>query len=107
MPRCWQQPHHHEARSGKLLALHYLDGISREELFAEHVAFGKLFPAEASRVFANSGDPNRRLRIAFLSPDLRAHSVAYFLEALLTHLDGERFEIILYHDHPRVDAVSQ
>jgi protein O-GlcNAc transferase len=50
---------------------------------------------------------SRPLRLAFLSPDLRAHSVAYFLEPLLQHLDRSRFEIYLYHDHFKTDAVSE
>jgi protein O-GlcNAc transferase len=37
---------------------------------------------------------------------LRAHSCAYFLEPLLQHLDRQQFELYLYHDHFRVDAVS-
>jgi predicted O-linked N-acetylglucosamine transferase (SPINDLY family) len=47
------------------------------------------------------------LRVAFLSPDLRNHSVAYFLEPLLRHLDRSKFEIVLYHDHFQVDAMSE
>ena len=57
--------------------------------------------------FPQSSDPDRRLRVAILSPDLRAHSCAFFLEPLLRHLDPVRFEIYLYHDHFREDAVSQ
>ncbi len=103
-----QYPKHHEARSSRLLALHYLDEISREELFEKHAAFsaavGEL--RTITRTFPNPPDPKRRLRVAFLSPDLRAHSVAYFLEPLLAQLDPARFEIFLYHDHARVDAMS-
>ncbi|HEY1108182.1 MAG TPA: hypothetical protein VGE76_06110, partial [Opitutaceae bacterium] len=54
----------------------------------------------------NERDAERRLRVAILSPDLREHSCAYFLEPLLAHLDRERFEVYLYHDHFREDAVS-
>jgi len=56
--------------------------------------------------FPNPPDPGRRLRVAILSPDLRAHSCAYFLEPLVRHLDPARFELYLYHDHFREDAVS-
>jgi predicted O-linked N-acetylglucosamine transferase (SPINDLY family) len=33
--------------------------------------------------------------------------VAFFLEPLLAHLDRGQFEIFLYHDHPRVDVMSE
>jgi predicted O-linked N-acetylglucosamine transferase (SPINDLY family) len=99
-------PANHEARSCRLLTLHYLDGISRAELHAEHAAFGAAMPEAPRAEPANTPDPLRRLRVGFLSPDLRAHSVAYFLEPLLAHLDPAQFEVVLYHDHARVDAVS-
>jgi predicted O-linked N-acetylglucosamine transferase (SPINDLY family) len=44
--------------------------------------------------------------VAILSPDLRAHSCAYFIEPLLRHLDAASFELYLYHDHFREDAIS-
>ncbi len=100
------QPQHHEARSYRLFALHYLDGISREQLHEEHLAYGRAVGAPEAREFQNIAEPARRLRVGFLSPDLRAHSVAFFIEPLVRHLDRERFEIYLYHDHFREDAVS-
>ncbi|MBL9186259.1 MAG: tetratricopeptide repeat protein [Opitutaceae bacterium] len=100
------QPRHHEARSYRLFALHYLDGIAPEKLHAEHLAYGRAVGGPVPREFSNSPDPARRLRVAFLSPDLRAHSCAHFIEPLVRHLDRERFELCLYHDHFREDAVS-
>jgi predicted O-linked N-acetylglucosamine transferase (SPINDLY family) len=108
-------PRNHQARSARLMALHYLDGVSREALFAEHRAFGEAAEAaaQAAPAFPRRGETgtdecnSRRLRIGFLSPNLRAHSVAYFLEPLLEHLDRGRFEIFLYHDHSVIDAISE
>jgi len=100
-------PGHHASRSLRLMALNYLDGIGRGEMFAEHAAFGGAVGPGNPRAFPNSADPARRIRIAFLSPDLRTHSVAYFLEPILTHLDRSRFEVFLYHDHFVEDAGSE
>ncbi|MEO6875488.1 MAG: tetratricopeptide repeat protein [Opitutaceae bacterium] len=102
-----KRPRNHEAHSGRLLAKHYLAEVSWDDLFADHAAFGTVAAQLSLASLPNSADPARRLRVAFLSPDLRAHSVAYFLEPLLAHLDREQFEIYLYHDHPRVDAMSE
>ena len=106
-----ENPAQFDAASSRLLVLHYLPEVSREQLFAEHVAFGR---AAASTAAAKSPPlaPRARpdgapLRVAILSPDLRAHSVAYFLEPLLAHLDRREFEIYLYHDHAKVDAMSE
>ncbi len=100
------EPRHHEARSYRLFALHYQPDVPREKLFAEHVAFGRLLDPAPRVAFTNPSNPTRRLRIAMLSPDLREHACAYFIEPLLRHLDREQFEIYLYHDHFREDAVS-
>jgi protein O-GlcNAc transferase len=101
-----RNPGNHEARSGRLLALHYVDGTGRREMLAEHLAFGDAVAPGKAPAFGNSRDPARRLRVGFLSPDLRAHSVAYFLDPILAHLDPGQFETFLYHDHPRIDGMS-
>lgn len=101
------QPARHDARSYRLYALHNLDSVTREELFAEHQAFARAVGEALAPVLPNVANPDRKLRIAFLSPDLRAHSCAYFLEPLLQHLDRDQFELFLYHDHFRVDEVSE
>lgn len=101
------EPGAHEARSHRLFALHYLEDMTRERLFAEHVAYGRAIGnSAAARPLPNTPDRGRRLRVGVLSPDLREHSCAYFLEPILRHLDPERFELYLYHDHFREDAVS-
>ena len=100
------EPNEVEAWSYRLFALNYLPGISRERLFAEHVAYGRKVGGRATVPLPNPRDPARPLRLAVLSSDLRLHSCAYFLEPLLRHLDRGSFELYLYHDHLRVDAVS-
>jgi protein O-GlcNAc transferase len=103
-------PRNHQARSARLMALHYPDGISRAALLQEHRAFGATLEAAEGVPEADGLSdpaPERRRRIGFLSPNLRAHAVACFFEPLLRHLDPARFEIFLYHDHPVVDATSE
>ena len=100
------EPGNHEARSYRLFALNHTDGLTREQLFAEHVAFGRTAGSHPVPDFRQAPEPDRRLRVAILSPDLRAHSCAFFLEPLLRHLDPAQFELYLYHDHFREDAVS-
>lgn len=52
------------------------------------------------------GDPWRRLRIGFLSPDFRMHSVMYFVEGLLAQLDRRQFEVFAFYLFPRDDNVT-
>jgi predicted O-linked N-acetylglucosamine transferase (SPINDLY family) len=116
-----REPSHHEARSSRLLTLNYLDHRTRADDFADHLAFGEATAPKAAPTASNTSGAastfasavtvlaaeKPRLRLAFLSPDLRSHSVAYFLEPLLQNLDRDRFEIVLYHDHFQVDAMSE
>ncbi len=101
------EPKNFDAHSYRLFALNYLDDLTREQAFAEHAAFGRLLGETPSPDFPHEPAPTRRLRLAVFSPDLRAHSCAYFIEPILRHLDPAAFEIYLYHDHFREDAVSQ
>lgn len=99
-------PGHLEARSQRLFALQNLETMSREQLFAEHCAYGQAAGAAPDSLPGYDYAPDRRLRVAILSADLRTHSCAYFLEPLLQNLDREQFELFLYHDHFVEDAVS-
>lgn len=49
----------------------------------------------------------RKLRVGYLSPDLRRHSVAFFFEALLANHDRSRFEIVCYQANELSDAVTE
>jgi len=48
-----------------------------------------------------------RLNIAYLTADLRRHSVAYFMESILAHHDHEQFQIWVYYDYAKEDEVTQ
>lgn len=102
------RPDHHEARSFRLFVLNYRADLSREELLAEHLKYARAVePGGAGAAGIADPDPSRRLRVAFLSPDFRSHSVAFFIEPLIAGLDRSQFEVALYHDHFRVDAVTE
>ena len=97
------------AHSNLLLVMHYPSGIDPGELFEEHKRWGRMHapPSLATRVFPNAPDPARRLRIGYLSPDIRKHSVAFFLEPLLDHRDRSRFEVYCYANVISPDEVTQ
>lgn len=102
----WMSPGDARTMSARNMILNYLDSPTCEELAGAHREFGELFPPVEERVFFNPREPERPLRVGFVSPDLRTHSVAFFLEPLLRHLDRSRFAVFLYHNHHLEDAVS-
>ena len=80
------------------------------EVFEIHKEFGRRFATsepDLDRPHKNVRDPERKLKIGYLSPDFRAHSVSYFFEALIASHDRSKYEIVLYSDTTRKDVVTQ
>jgi predicted O-linked N-acetylglucosamine transferase (SPINDLY family) len=96
-------------RSNYLLALNYLPELAPQDLYAEHVLWGRRHGTRstAPAPFANSCEPARALRIGYLSPDFRTHSVSYFFEPVLAQHDRGRFETVCYADVARPDATTE
>lgn len=91
-------PDYLTAHSNRLFAKLYATDIAPEAYADDARAFGTRFadPLLRQRPFANDRDPDRPLRIGFVSGDLYGHAVARFLEPVLRHLDRTRFHLQAY-----------
>jgi predicted O-linked N-acetylglucosamine transferase (SPINDLY family) len=81
-----------------------------EEIFAAHKAFGEHVEPPLRKfwpIHQNNRDPLRRLRIGFVSADLRNHAVASFIEPIWAALDPGQFEIWAYSNRTKEDETSQ
>jgi protein O-GlcNAc transferase len=97
-------------RIGLVFAMIYDEHSKPEDLLAISREFGRRMEARAAvhlRPYRNAPLVNRRLRIGFLSPDLRNHSVMYFAEPLIAGLSRQDFEVFCYLTHPKPDAVTE
>jgi predicted O-linked N-acetylglucosamine transferase (SPINDLY family) len=95
--------------SALLSAMQYCCEATPEEIFHEHRAYAARHAAglaSGTATHTNPPDPQRRLRVGLVSPDLREHSVAYFLDAIVRHRDRESVEIVCYDCAPSADPVS-
>ena len=94
--------------SNLLFILSHLDPTDPERLFDEHRGFAENFEDSATwPQHTNSKDPDRRLKIGFVSGDLREHAVSYFFEPILARLDGHpSFELHAYSNSAVADEVS-
>ncbi len=86
--------------------LNYIAGVPPELAFKEHLKFGSMLGNPAATHKVRDFAPDRKLRIAYLSGDLREHSVAYFLEPLVEHHDRANFHTTCYHVGPPDDRVT-
>ncbi len=97
------------AHSNLLLSSNYLPDITPAELRALHETFDLEFrrgrgPDEV--LPPRDLNPDRRLRIGYVSPDFKRHSCAYFIENVLAHHDKSAVELYCYADVPFPDAVT-
>jgi predicted O-linked N-acetylglucosamine transferase (SPINDLY family) len=83
--------------SNLLLTLNYTD-LPPERLYREHRAWADRHPSTAPDEpdVARDGTAQRRLRLGFVSADLRSHPVAWFLKPLFANLDRGHFTIACY-----------
>jgi predicted O-linked N-acetylglucosamine transferase (SPINDLY family) len=84
--------------SNLLFFLHYLPEADCQLLFNEHKRWARMQGPTtlAKKSHDNVPDPDRRLRIGYISPDFRKHSVAYFFEILLDERNHEAVETFGY-----------
>lgn len=97
------------AHANLLLAMQSDPATTSAELAREHRAFGARVESglAAPAAFPNDRDPARKLRVGYVSADLREHSVAYFIEAVLAHHDRNAFEVFVYYSHHQDDRVTE
>lgn len=80
-----------------------------EVIFGERRAFDRHFCAPRlarRRPHANVPDPERRIKVGYLSSDFRAHSAAHLFQPLMLHHDDRRTEVHLYQTGKADDRIS-
>jgi predicted O-linked N-acetylglucosamine transferase (SPINDLY family) len=86
-----------------------MDSVPPGEVFAWHKKFGERFETPlmaAWKPHANTPDPDRPLRIGFVSGDFRRHPVGYFLEDVLASLPKTSLQLVAYANQVREDEVT-
>ena len=104
------KPDFPEAHSYLIFTIDFLPGSSvadqqeeRARWYNEHAAQF----ASAIRPHANNRDPERRLRIGYVSADFRRHSAALAIGPVLRHHDRGAFDVVLYSGVKREDEVTK
>jgi protein O-GlcNAc transferase len=91
-------------------ALLYSPTATLDERFAAAEDFGRAAAARLPTTLpslTNDQEPERKLRIGWLTSDLRDHPVARNLEPLFAHRDHARFEHFIYAEVSRPDAATE
>ena len=99
-----------EEYSNAIFAANYCSGISDKRWQSLYAGYRqllkdivplKLSVSEAGRY------SHEKIRVGYLSADLRSHPVAYFLRPLLEFYDREQFQVYLYRSNVEQDGVTE
>jgi protein O-GlcNAc transferase len=113
--RCYRksvelEPTYYQVHSNAIFTMQFLPDVDPRELLKETIKWDEM---QGKRVrgellpFPNERNPDRRLRIGYVSPDFRNHCQSFFTEPLFSHHDHEQFEIYLYSSVPQPDSVTE
>jgi len=97
------------AQSCLLFGQHYLEGIDAATHLREARRYGELVRQRVSTPYTQwqcpALDPTspEGLRVGFVSGDLRAHPVGYFLEGVLGQMGRDRLRLFAYSSSPQAD----
>ncbi|MCR4299986.1 MAG: tetratricopeptide repeat protein [Sulfuricaulis sp.] len=98
------------ALTSLLLQLQYPENLDEQENLEYHRLWGEAIEREAGneRYTAwscrNETEP---LRIGYLSPDFRRHSVGYFIQHVISRHDRDRFEVHCYANQRASDEITE
>ena len=99
-----------EAHTAYLFCLAHDGSVTPELCYEEHVRIGDLIESPLQsflRDHENDRDPDRDLRIGFVSGDLRNHAVAYLIEPVWQAMKYGRNRIIAYSNVASNDPVRE
>jgi protein O-GlcNAc transferase len=99
-----------ELESAELFTLNFSETLSAKALFERHRAFGerleRAIPPRFAR-FGNARDPERHLRVGYVSGDFWRHPVSLFMIPVLERRDRKAFEAWCYSTGSTRDEVTQ
>ena len=97
------------AQSNLLFTLNYHPDKSADEIYTFYEEYEQKIAAPQRvhwQIHANSRNIQRRLKVGYVSPDFKQHSVSTFLEAVLRNHDKNVVEIYAYAELNKEDEVT-
>lgn len=101
------QPDHPSYEIALISTLYYQPNLPPEQIAQRHFQWDHHHAQPLRKLIQphpNNNVPHRRLRIGYVSPDIRQHPVGRFILPLLEHHDRAQFEIFIYSDARTIAA---
>ncbi len=101
-------PHYMAAASNWLSAQQYVPGVSNASLSLAHARWHMLHTAGIKPAVHAPRDPNKRLVVGFVSPDLGQHPVGLLSVPMFEALDPNDIRAVVFSTRPQIkeDAIS-
>lgn len=98
-----------EARRERLNILLYAESATPQSIFDANRATGRRIETGVAPIDASprSHQENEKLRIGYISPDLRSHAVSCFFAPIIAAHDHDAVEVFCYAEVPVEDEVSR
>ncbi len=102
-------PKYESAYDNLLFISCFKDDADPDEVFQDHLGFDRTLIAPFARIqpHANDRDVERRLRIGYLSPDMRMHPGGNFILPMIEHHDRSQVEVFCYYDNVASDDITE
>jgi len=105
-----KNPNHEKASNNVAFAINYGLVRSSEAIYEQHRYFDTHVAsrvADRIKPHANTPDPGRKLRVGYVSADLRQHSVVFFLAPALPPHASPDVEVFLYSNVKSPDQMTE
>lgn len=95
--------------SNYLFNMHYKQNYDCEEIFNEHKKWAKCHADNVPQISNHTNDPNpeRKLRIGYISPDFEVHPVGFLIRPIMEFHNRDNVEVFAYGNVPLDDAITR
>lgn len=96
-----------EIYSNYLMSLHYNPANSGEYIFQKHLDWNKKFKTKTKPPKKINKDPNRKLKLGFISAGFRIHPVGQMIISSMRRLSPSEFELHAYSMRDDSDSITE
>ena len=100
----------YSADSSLLFTMNLVPTFSQSEIFEESASWGRRYAhsyARKNKRYLNIPQPERKIRIGYVSGDFKLHPVAFHLKPVLSSHNKLNVEIFLYNSFPHADELTE
>lgn len=99
-----------DALSWMLSSINNRTDLDAAQIYRRHVGAGDAIRRASGPSFttwSNDPDPDRRIRVGYVSGDLRMHPVGLFMKPILAHHDRMAFDVHCFSNTVEIDSAAQ